>query len=137
LTRRRISTTLGIVRRFSAFGLAAIIATLTIALVSSTSAAAYLAAVGPKECCRTNCHRGQTTSDADANRCCTTHLGVLPSALGPTSNDVHQVVATIVAMTPPPFAVVLPDAVAVPASAVRLRGSPPGTLVAASTQLLI
>ena len=124
-------------RRFSAFALAAIIVTVTTSLVGSTTAAAYLAAIGPKDCCRTHCHRGETTSDADANRCCTVHLGVLPSALGPTSNDLHHVVATLVTMTPPPFAVVLPAVVTVPAPLVMLRGSPPGTLVAAATQLLL
>jgi hypothetical protein len=123
------------VRRFSAFACAAIIVTVTTTLVGSTSAAAYLAAIGPKECCRTNCHRAATPTDADASRCCTVHLGVLPSALGPTSDDLQHVVATLVTMTPPPFAIVVPAAVDVPAPVVMLRGSPPGTLVAAATQL--
>jgi hypothetical protein len=124
------------VRRFSASTLAALVVTLTIAVAGSTSAAAYLTALGPKACCRTHCHRGQTTTDGDASRCCTTHLGVLPSALGPTSSDLQHMVAALVTMTAAPF-VVGPVEVAGPVPLVLLRGSPPGSLVAASTQLLL
>lgn len=124
-------------RRCSAPALAAVILTLTLTLVWSSTAAAYLATLGPKSCCSSTCHRGKPTSDADANRCCRTHLGVLPSALGPTAPDVQHVVATLVTVVPVPFTVVVPRLVDLLAPTVMLRGSPPGTLVAAATQLLI
>ena len=124
-------------RRFSASVLATLIVAVTFSLVASTSSAAYLRTLGPKDCCRSTCHRGQATTDTDANRCCSTHLGVLPSALGPTSNDFQHVVTTLGAVVPTPFAVVAPAVVALAPPTVMLRGSPPGSLVAAAVQLLI
>ncbi len=117
--------------------LAAVVATLVLTLVGATSAAAYLTALGPKDCCRSTCHRGQSTSDTDAERCCTSHLGVLPSALGPTAPDVVHVVAQLVTTTPITFEIVPTAEVGRPAPPVMLRGSPPGTLVSAHTALLI
>lgn len=124
-------------QRLHSSALTAIVATIVFTLVGATSAAAYLTTLGPAECCRSTCHRGQPTSNTDADRCCMSHLGVLPSALGPTAPDQAHVVATLVTTVPVPIAVVPPTEVLRPAPLVMLRGSPPGTLVAAHTALLI
>lgn len=137
MTRPPGSGTLEGVQRFHSSALTAIVATIVFTLVGATSAAAYLTTLGPVECCRSTCHRGQATSPADADRCCTSHLGVLPSALGPTAPDLAHVVATLVTLVPVAIAVVPSTEVARPAPVVMLRGSPPGSLVAAHTALLI
>jgi hypothetical protein len=108
-----------------------------LSLVGSTSYALYLTTIGPAECCRSHCHHGHPTSKADADRCCATHLSVVPSALGPAAPDVsHALVASATTMpvvfSAPPIVHTM-----APSPGVRLRGSPTGSLVAAHTALLI
>jgi hypothetical protein len=110
---------------------------LGIALIGSTSQALYFTSIGPKECCRSHCHRGQATSDADADRCCAVHLGVLPAALAATTPDLHHVFAAVGTVAPAVVHAAPIDLSVGPAPNVLRRGSPPGTLVAAHTALLI
>lgn len=117
--------------------LAGLVLLMAVSLVGATSHALYLASIGPAECCRSHCHRGTTTSDADAARCCTTHLSVVPSGLGPTSPGVqHALVATI---DPTPSGMLGLDVgrVSAPAPAITGRASPPGSLLASHTSLLV
>ena len=67
--------------------LVALIGALTVALVGSTSAAAYRTAMGPAQCCRTHCRHSHQASGRDAERCCRTHLTVLPATLTKVSSQ--------------------------------------------------
>ncbi len=125
-------------RRPRARILAALIFTIGVALVSSTSYARYLETIGPKECCRSHCHRGQDGTTADAERCCTVHLSVLPAALGAGTPDLHHLFTalgtTVATALLAPMAI---DAEPVALLRATLRGSPPTTLVALHSTLLI
>jgi hypothetical protein len=117
--------------------LAALVLTVGISLVGSTSYARYLSAIGPAECCKSHCHRGAVSSDADADRCCSVHLGVVPAGLGPTTPAGHLVVALHATAVPTTLTAPIVVGPTVPAIPVMLRGSPPTTLVAVATSLLI
>ncbi len=128
--------TLELVRRPRPSTLAAMILAIALSLVGSTSQALYLGSLGPKACCKSHCHRGAATTGADAERCCTTHLGVLPSALAAKAPDLQHAFAAVGIDAPAPSPLVVTVAPLAPASAVLERGSPPGSLVAAHTALL-
>ncbi len=114
--------------------LAAIVLALAVSLIGSTSSALYLSSMGPKECCKSHCPRSK--ADADAARCCTTHLGVLPSALAKAAPDLDHAFAAV-GTAAPAFVMTAPARVAFgPAPSVLGRASPLGSLVAAHTALL-
>lgn len=117
--------------------LAALVLTIGISLVGSTSYARYLGTIGPKECCKSHCHHGANPTAADADRCCSVHLGVVPSGLGPTTPAGHLLVTMHATAVPTTLLVPIAATTSVPALPVRLRGSPPTTLLAVSTALLI
>ena len=56
-----------------------LVGTLTFSLVSTTSYALYRTAMGPEQCCKSHCHH-RMPKDA-AQRCCRTHLTVIPAAM--------------------------------------------------------
>lgn len=124
-------------KRRGTSSLSALVLLIGISLLGSSSYARYLTTLGPAECCRSHCHHGQATSDADADRCCSTHLSVLPSALGPAGTDLHHALVALVTLVP--LASTMPGdrAHGVPSPSVRLRGSPPGSLLAAHTSQLV
>ena len=125
-------------RRPRARILAALMLVIGVSLVGSTSYARYLETIGPRECCRSHCHRGKSTAADDAARCCTVHLSVLPAALGAGAPDLHHVFTALGAAAP--LALLAPTPVdAEPVALLRatLRGSPPTTLVALHSTLLI
>jgi hypothetical protein len=117
--------------------LAGLVLLISVSLVGSTSYALYLTSIGPAECCKSHCHRGKATADADAARCCTTHLSVVPSGLGPTAPAMaHALVATI-DTTPSALAGLAAGTWLAPAPSITGRASPPGSLVASHTSLLV
>jgi hypothetical protein len=117
--------------------LAALVFALALALVGSTSSALYLSSMGPKQCCKSHCPLSKARADADADRCCATHLGVLPSALAKAAPDLDHAFAAVGTAAPALVVRAVPAGVAfVPAPSVLGRGSPPGSLVAAHTALL-
>ena len=124
------------VRRPRPSTLTALIFTLALSLVGSTSSALYLDSMGPKQCCKSHCPRSKARADADADRCCATHLGVLPSALAKSAPDLDHAFAAV-GISAPAAAVMAPTLVSrAPAPSVVGRGSPPGSLVAVHTALL-
>jgi hypothetical protein len=135
LTGPTRSTTLDIVRHRSK--LAGLVLLIAVSLVGSTSYALYLTSIGPAECCRSHCHRGKATADADAARCCTTHLSVVPSGLGPTAPDVHHVLVAAIDTTPSTLAGLDTGTSFTLPRAITGRASPPGSLLASHTSLLV
>jgi hypothetical protein len=123
-----------VLRRSTLAGLVLLIAT---SLVGSTSYALYLTSIGPAECCRSHCHRGKATGAGDAARCCTTHLSVVPSGLGPKAPDVQHVLVTTMDAAPPLVLDLDAGASMAPSPGITGRASPPGSLVAAHTSLLV
>ncbi len=116
---------------------ASLIAALMLTLVTSTSFGLYLASIGPAECCRSHCRCGSDAAGDDADRCCATHLGVVPAGLGATATDVQHTLTVSLATIP---AVVLPwpaMAPAFPGPATSGRASPLLSLLASHTALLI
>lgn len=108
---------------------------IALSFVGSTSHALYLGSMGPKACCKSHCHHGKATTGSDAERCCATHLGVLPSGLGAKAPDIDHVFAAVGTAMLAPVPTTLASAPLAPAPAVLGRGSPPGSLVAAHTSL--
>ena len=110
---------------------------IALSFVGSTSHALYLGSMGPKECCKSHCHRGKATTGADAERCCATHLGVLPSGLAGKVPDLPHAFVAVGTAAPALLATAPAPVRLAPAPTVLGRGSPPGSLVAAHTALLI
>lgn len=116
--------------------LAALVFAVALSLVGSTSSALYLSSMGPKQCCKSHCPRSKARADADADRCCASHLGVLPSALAKAAPDLDHAFAAV-GTAAPAVVITAPALVSyVPSPSVLGRGSPPGSLVAAHTALL-
>lgn len=109
---------------------------LALSLVASTSYARYLRSIGPAACCQSHCPRGHGGTGADADRCCSTHLGVVPDGLAAGAPDAHHAVSAVYVAVP---VVVVPwtTATLIPSVEVVGRGSPPGSLLASHTALLI
>ena len=112
-----------------AFGLA-------LSLVGATSYARYLSSIGPAACCQSHCPRSHGTAKGGAARCCSTHLGVLPAGLATTGPDVQHAFGAAHVTAPLP-AIAWTGTIRVPSATVIARGSPPGSLVASHTALLI
>jgi hypothetical protein len=86
---------------------------LTIALVVSfacgTACAMQRRAMGPMQCCKINCQHEGMPKQADAQRCCQSHLTALPTATGTGLKSLAAVAVPVGAFTsavvpPPPVA---------------------------------
>ena len=77
--------------------LIALVGVLGVSLVATTSYAAYRNAMGPRQCCKSNCRHGQQPSGGDAERCCNTHLTMLSVAFSKASPEIATAPAHVVA----------------------------------------
>jgi hypothetical protein len=120
--------------RLSRLRLTILVAALTsVSLAATTSHARYRAALGPQQCCKTQCKHHHGPRAAEAKRCCSTHLAVLTQATsGGSSPDAVALPGLIPAPNPPR----VPAHHSACAPEVLGSRSPPLTLVAQHTSLL-
>jgi hypothetical protein len=104
--------------------LVALVGTLTVSLVATTSYAAYRNAMGPRQCCKSNCQHARQPSGDEAERCCSTHLTMLSVAFSKASSEDVTAPAHVVSSVVP-GAVVSPVACVHVSPAVEGR-APPG-----------
>lgn len=115
--------------------LVALVGTLAVSLVGTTSAAAYRTAMGPEQCCKSHCRHSHASSGDEAERCCRTHLTVLPAAFSKASPQDAVAPAHVVGSAL--VAAVLPSVASRHApSSVEGRAPPSPSLFAQHTALL-
>ena len=115
--------------------LVALVGALTVSLVGTSSYAAYRTAMGPEQCCKSLCHHSHRSNGGEAERCCRTHLTVLPAAFSKASPQdavapAHVVGSALIAPAVPLVAFGHAPA------AVAGRAPPPQSLFAQHTALL-